>query len=253
MSNNRQKCCSFCRKSGHYVSTCNSNYLRDFESLCLQAITLFNDNVELNFRNYLLTEYFLATDRFYLRIAKSFTIRYCKGPTRSNVNICINYLLNYFKPIIQFRVNLLREQINNNSVINEDLLQQVTNFISNSANVMQENNSIAMMNALLFMDMIMSIHEISKNKKHKFNIKMDIKKDINEDNEICECNICYEENKNINFVKFDCGHKFCKDCVKNSLQNEKRENYCCAFCRKEIKNFNFAEETIMNEFNQLIT
>ena len=244
----RRKCCSCCKIAGHYISTCNSSHLRDFETSCLRAITSFDNNIELNFQNFLLTEYFLATDRSNLHLVKSFAIRYCRVTLRTNLNIYINSILIYFKPVIDFR-----EEITCNRIINDNAYQEVINFISNSANVLQENNSMAMMYGLLFMELIMTIHETSKNQRRKFNIKMNLKKDDTKVIEICGCNICYEEYENRNFVNFDCGHKFCKDCVKNSLQNEKKEKYCCAFCRKEIKNFNFTEEAFMDEFNTLIT
>jgi hypothetical protein len=54
------------------------------------------------------------------------------------------------------------------------------------------------------------------------------------------------------FVKLDCGHEFCKDCIIQSLQNERRQIPCCAFCRGYIKNIELKLETVKNEFNNLI-
>jgi hypothetical protein len=86
----------------------------------------------------------------------------------------------------------------------------------------------------------------------KFNIKTKISKNQKNLEEKCDCNICYEEREKKMFVKLDCGHEFCKDCIKQSLQNENKEIPCCAFCRSDIKNFEFNLETIKNEFNDLL-
>lgn len=56
-----------------------------------------------------------------------------------------------------------------------------------------------------------------------------------------------------NFIKLDCGHEFCKDCIKQTLQNDRRKTPCCAFCRTDITNFEIKHESIKNEFDELIT
>ena len=66
--------------------------------------------------------------------------------------------------------------------------------------------------------------------------------------------ISYEfNNLEKQFIKLDCGHEFCKDCIKQSLQNERRKVPCCAFCRSNIKNFELKLESIKSEFDELIT
>jgi len=54
-------------------------------------------------------------------------------------------------------------------------------------------------------------------------------------------------------IKLDCGHEFCKDCIKETLQNNRRKTPCCAFCRKDITNFEIKHESIFNEFDEFIT
>jgi hypothetical protein len=68
----------------------------------------------------------------------------------------------------------------------------------------------------------------------------------------CECGICYDSKTQPEFVKLNCGHEFCKDCIKQSLQNVRTENPQCAFCRSEINNMELTSEEIRNEFNDLI-
>jgi hypothetical protein len=104
--------------------------------------------------------------------------------------------------------------------------------------------------SLLFTEFLMSINQnIVSNDNTKFYIKINFSQQIEEESsKICQCNICYENNENKNFINFECGHKFCKECVKKTLQNEIRQKYCCAYCRSEIKEFNINDASILNEF-----
>ena len=70
---------------------------------------------------------------------------------------------------------------------------------------------------------------------------------------ICKCSICWDDKELNTFVKLGCSHEFCKDCIKQSLQNETRETPCCAFCRADIKFLELRLESIKNEFDNLIT
>jgi len=53
-----------------------------------------------------------------------------------------------------------------------------------------------------------------------------------------ECCICFYE-KNINcFIKFNCNHKFCKECILNTLK-EPKNIYSCPICRIVVKSIIF--------------
>lgn len=277
--NNRHaipRSCSFCRRSGHNILNCNDAQLRNFEIMCLDNISNITSrtNGESQFRNFLLSEYL-----YYPNFVKSFAIRYCRAPSRSNVDVYIDHIIQYFREVIQYRISQLPiieinliQSPNRNAEVNQQIetlpTQQANrieeqppwtylqNFTNNLATNTQENPITLMAHGLLFMDMILSIREINTNFNTNINRKFDIKMNKYECSEklveICECNICYEQYENKKFINFDCGHKFCKDCVKKSLQNERKQNYCCAFCRKEIKEFKYSEENIRNEFDGLI-
>jgi hypothetical protein len=84
----------------------------------------------------------------------------------------------------------------------------------------------------------------------KFNIKTNIVKCSQA--EQCECSICYDAKEKETFVKLNCGHEFCKDCVKQTLKNVGTENPKCALCRAEIKDMELSSQTICDEFKDLI-
>ena len=258
MSQNRS--CSFCRRIGHNILTCDSVYLRNFEVICvnyISSITNLNNNINVSFNNFLLNEWLYNENT-----VRSFAIRYCRVSSRSNIDTYIDNIINYFQPVIQYRIRLLQDMIQpatdsvpivgQASGTEENSQENLRNFISNSANGSQRNIISSIAYGILFAEMITSLYENTLNSNKKFNIKLNVSKNMNKLVEKCECNICYDEHENKKFIKFDCGHKFCKDCVKKSLQNEKRNKYCCAFCRNEVKKFEFYEENIKNEFIEII-
>jgi len=51
-----------------------------------------------------------------------------------------------------------------------------------------------------------------------------------------QCDICYEQCKQIDFVKTNCNHEFCHTCMKTHLNTQiQNVMQCCAMCRGEIK------------------
>ena len=87
----------------------------------------------------------------------------------------------------------------------------------------------------------------------KFNIATRVREENDEQIKI-ECNICYELCNNTNFIKLNCNHEFCKECIKNILKCCK-SNFnepCCAYCREKINAITCKNETIDEEFSDLI-
>jgi hypothetical protein len=51
-----------------------------------------------------------------------------------------------------------------------------------------------------------------------------------------DCPICYETVKILDSVKMGCGHKFCGECITQTLQkHNKRNEPCCAMCRGKME------------------
>jgi len=87
----------------------------------------------------------------------------------------------------------------------------------------------------------------------KFNIATHVREENDEQIKI-ECNICYELCNNTNFIKLNCNHEFCKECIKNILKSCK-SNFnepCCAYCREKVNAITYKNETIHEEFTDLI-
>ncbi len=206
------RCCSFCRRSGHTITRCNSMPIILFERNCSNFIQ-FNiyDGVG-EFRNYILEETLHNSS-----VVRAFAIRWCGASVVSNIDICIELIVRHFAPQIQ--------GIQERTRLNENIM---------------------------FLDMISRVNNLITSQCKTFNIKTNISENQYGLEEKCECNICYEQQEKKLFAKLDCNHEFCKDCVKKYLQNENKQIPCCAFCRSEIKNIEFKSETVREEFAEFI-
>jgi len=172
-----------------------------------------------SFRRFLLEESLYDPN-----LVRAFAIRLCGANSRSNIRVCIDLIEQYFE----------RERM--------ALIEDVDH--SNQTNLLQPY-----IDSLAFMNMVLQM--LGKNEK-KFHITSNITKTDTCSHGKTECTICYEDQENIEFIKLNCGHEFCKDCIKKTLQNEIKETVCCALCRKKIEKFEFKSEKVRTEFTDLI-
>jgi hypothetical protein len=245
----RQQCCSFCRQVGHNLTTCNSNRLFEFETLCAnQAANIDNPD---DFKNWLSDNY--MNDQLLL---KAFAIKKFRVTTRANIIVCIDLITEY----------IYRTYKNQTPNENENLENDLITFLSELRNVREreapeEINDVdgvrrialrEMIYYMLFTDMIYTIRE-EYNAQRKFNILSSIENNENENiNENCECNICWEEKEVKNFVKLGCNHEFCKDCIIKTFRAEQRVSPCCALCRAEVKSIKSRTNLVQTELAELV-
>jgi RING-type zinc-finger len=226
----RNRRCSYCRMPGHFINSCNAINLIDFEVILIYKFVELGKNVIL------FTTWLVEYSLYNSNILRAYAIRSCGCLTRDHIIRCID-------SIKQNIVNLFAAYDNINEIPQEEL--SINNNISNG--IILLNTAIA----------IQEEENANGNGHRKFNIQTnivenaDITPDITHAEE-CECNICYENNDNINFVKLNCGHEFCKDCVYQSLQNEIKLTPCCAFCRAEITNIEMRIQSVRDQFNDII-
>lgn len=132
--------------------------------------------------------------------------------------------------ILRFQVLLMEQSIRNN--IYNEMIEYHNNIyhanILNSlrTNLLSEFNSV--------------------DSSPKFNIKIEYGEEIelenketekvNEENDLKECGICWEQFSDKKLIKLNCAHEFCGDCVKGILKNHKNmiENPRCALCRDQM-------------------
>ena len=257
--NTSVRCCSFCRRPGHNITTCNSEPIRMFENSCLTYIrVLFLNNQNhkfLKFRRFLFDE--ALNDPNLVRV---FAIRRCGTNIRTNMDECIDRIINYFAPNLR-SLNVISEVPQPQQQPQEEALPRLDEIYSRRsiyeiASLLSDRSPETLPNLILFMNMIINMRQQSLdeiNLNRKFDIKTIISEETCCTNENCECSICYDELSRKEFIKLNCGHEFCKNCIKQSLQNERKRKYCCAFCRSEIGTFEMYNESIKDEFTNLIS
>lgn len=258
--------CSFCREPGHSITTCNSERLQDFESIC--AETARNINVPDDFKKWLSENYMNNQS-----LLKTFVIRNMGYTSRSYVPNCIDLITDYiyrrYRPEMfhytRTNTNLHTEDTNADAIARRNEIINFLMLLRNSRNIYREQfteeqqvqNMRDMEQSLVreaYISLFYNNYTLGlSNGPRKFNINsvIDISDDVHE-NETTRCNICWDEKENANFVTFGCNHEFCKDCVITSLRGEEREHPCCALCRSSIETITCKNAEIHTELSEFV-
>jgi hypothetical protein len=258
----RIRCCSFCRRAGHNITRCNSEPIRIFEREIFIYIQITINQIQSRVEN--LRRYILNKAINYPNLIRAFAISRCRANNRTNMANCISLIIEYFIPFIQ---EPQESEVTGSEDILEALIEEAVLVLRRTTrfefleivfqNYQAEMSGTIESESLLFSmilnDMIRTIQQEHVISNRKFRIKTKISEKQEDLEEKYECNICYDEFERKHFIKLDCGHELCKDCIKKSLQNEKRLTPCCPFCRADIKNLELKQESIQNEFYELIT
>jgi hypothetical protein len=249
----RQQCCSFCRQSGHNLTTCNSNRLREFEVIC--STQALQTNTQDEFKNWLSENYMSEQ-----LLIKTFAIKKFRVTTRTSVENCINLISEYIFRTYKNTDEAI-EVIEHDNQFENDLMTFIQDLSTVREEEIQENRRISeavqyrAMENMLMREMFISmmsriINGTLRNDVQKFKIVSTVNECENT-GEKCECNICYDDKELKNFVKLGCNHEFCKDCVIETMKTSNNK-LCCAFCRTEITGIESRTTEIKSEIDNYI-
>ena len=228
--------CSFCRQTGHNIKTCNDIRIQNFETTCSLEVQNYNSNDD--FQQWLRENYTRDSDNILL--LKVFTIQKFHLRGRISLDICIEYIALYIYS--KYKINEVNIQYNEG---NYRVPEVLNDYYENMRNIQEQ------LWMELFMNGIRNINTENYNVIEKYNISSFIENKENEDMTINrECNICYDEKINKRFVKLNCNHDFCGDCIIKILKAPKTP--CCAFCRGEIKSLTSKSDEMFCELSKLI-
>jgi hypothetical protein len=240
ITRNSTRRCSFCRLSGHDIRTCNDNRLLQFEYLCDEKMIYFkqnNNDPYLLFRNWLLDE--MLQSRENKKIIQAYSIKI--GCTRRTYILdCIVKIVNYFSIKYDCQINNLHTELNDDDLNTVQVYELFLLFLSSLQNNLNEN------------------HMDQEVQNRKFDIKIYVKNDKKLNNQLIDetmiddCSICWENKNKQNFIKLNCNHEFCKDCIINCIKNDIRNKPCCAICRTTIEELEIKDENFRNEFYEII-
>jgi len=226
--------CSFCRNQGHNISSCDDIRLLEFERLCIEYYAECANISQ--FENWLID--------YYIRfpyLVKSYAVRYC-GTTMRNYGMIHTSAISIR---IQYLPARSRAAVTTTPELTEELFQLYNNDFNQQTSMTYQEIVQHFLNLLQIM-------QSNRRRNNKFQIQTTIITKNNSIPSISECNICYESCDTDHFIKLNCSHEFCKNCVKQVLQNERRRSPCCAFCRTPMSSFEMKSQEIRDEFNDLI-
>jgi len=150
---------------------------------------------------------------------------------------------------------LIEDTSSSTSDVDDMLYGFVSRYLmeSDTSRYLVDNDRINRLSRMFVLATRQHREEREEREARKFNIASRVREENDEQIKI-ECNICYELCNNTNFIKLNCNHEFCKECIKNILKSCK-SNFnepCCAYCREKVNAITYKNETIHEEFTDLI-
>ena len=251
--------CSFCRAPGHNITRCISDRLLEFELVCERE----SRNIETQevFKEWLTQNYSDSPD-----LLKTFAISKFRVNSRINITDCIELIAHYIfstykgspvSPLVEDNIEseLLRMLISLRDVGQQEPIniapENDPQFLHNTRReymmYMTDVFLIAMLSDMLSQNM----EEVHPTRQ--LNIASNVDCAIFEDTPISnECSICLEQIESCNFVKLNCKHDFCKECVIQTIKTDKRSAPCCALCRSEISSITSVNIAVQNEISNAV-
>lgn len=239
--------CSFCYQIGHNIKRCNDSRIQNFEEQCINAKFLLeimyisNEHTNI-FRRWLVDKY--LQNRW---IVITFAIRKCYCTLTSSVELCFNSIISY----------IFYTRVEENTILNP--------FINTNNNISTQNrNSILEAREILILagysnenilEMLTNTEAINWLSTYHDNIKYNIVTTFEEDCQdiTSDCSICFENYGSKNFVKLNCSHSFCNDCIIKTIKTINTNNPRCALCRTEISNITTYTNKIKNKINKTLS
>lgn len=246
----RLRNCSFCGQHGHRITNCGDSRINDFELVLQNKKTeveqLYESAIEARFcyKLWLLDD----IDNY---IKRAYSVIKCGGLLRDNIQICCEKIINYIWVIEEFI-----PFITDTSYLYDVSLLDVPIAIQEQEQVITDPViANAILHNLLLTDeqinTIVSLMRLSRIKNYI--IEAEYIQDTN-DEYTEECSICYEETNSKMFVKLDCDHKFCNNCMKSVLKACRTNDTdpSCALCRNQIKKMTMNNEAVRNEMCEFV-
>ena len=244
------RCCSHCGKEGHIIRNCNDDRIRELEVECARRIQHYTDE---QFTQFLNTEF--ETEPTLIR---ALAMKKCRVTTKTSKVEVVRAVSVYIRRTYIYGARDIYDAFNGHSAFSNDNelregeREEVTDAMVQSMSYALRRDMLWHTLATILIDFIRD--EPNNNDNNKLNIISTVKNDENLDiNQVCECNICYEERKVSDFTKFNCNHEFCKDCVINTIKSKRNtNNICCALCRTEVKSVETKTNEVKAELDKYI-
>jgi len=279
-SRQRVQCCSFCRQHGHNITRCNSERLLEFEVICADVVRNFHNHDD--FKIWLVQNYANEPN-----LLKAFAIRKFRITSTNTLNVYIDYITEYifriYKniPQLESENNATHDIVTNDNVTNDNVTNDnVTNDIDialldfiirliNRSQIIEPETEILNTTSVLreYISYLSGLRmTLMRNEYNLPQSVIQLRIETNEENDLSEnyqCSICWDDKELRQFVKLNCNHEFCKECIIKTLTTNTlttntlttntittqtlRSNLCCALCRSDISTFTTHTQELHDE------
>ena len=241
--------CSFCRQPGHNIAKCDSDRLIEFETICENAVR--NMATPQIFKEWLSQNY--TNDQLLL---KTFAMRKCKVNSRTNIADCIDLITQYIfdrykilEPDEDEETRELLHALDELQILAETDLTHIDGDIELQVNEQYRQQYIQYMIDIILL--FMTDREVAE--PTNFNILADIDATRNEESSVeNDCSICWDQKETSKFVKLNCKHEFCNECIVKTIAANKHRNPCCALCRAEITSITSRNVDVQTEITNAL-
>jgi nitrate reductase NapAB chaperone NapD len=241
--------CSCCRSEQHNISQCNDPRLINFQANLISRRDELREIPSIDVDNKIayFETWLYGQDH---HLVKSYAMRFCGAYSRNNLQLCVS-------KIVSLIWNVEQDFWGNQMPIENNYIPLPT------VNVSQESLDLLDLRLVEFLAGLRNDRE-QTSENRKFNISgilcVEIESEERTTKQILEeldtienCNICYEDKQNRHIVSLNCKHKFCGECVSQTLKKCNQLNLPnCALCRAKIEFLIIKDQEIFNTLKQNI-
>ena len=264
-----QRCCSFCRRPGHAVTRCDSDRIIEFEIMCELEVRSMNTLDE--FKEWLTQNYINNS-----HLLRAFAVTKLRSNSRVTVLESIDLISQY---IFETYKNLPVETVpaEEEAALPDDIEEDLMLVLSELRNIehiqpLQEAEPIyneqfvssrrreymRYMADVLVFTMLNNMLPTDGEEPLTLGTRPAIMSSIDDKfvEDVAplssECSICWDKKDSDKFVKLNCNHEFCNECIVKTLATNKHRAPCCALCRADINNITSRNVDVQNEISNAV-
>lgn len=218
--------CSCCRNEGHNITQCNDPTLLNFRTNLTNRRNELREihSIDINEKITYFEMWLYGQDH---NLIKSYAMRFCGAYSRNNLQLCVQKIISLLWNV---EANIFGSHSQTYGIIHDYTPLPAISIMDIQAD------------SLYYLDLrLIEILTGLRNREQindentKFEINTVLCIDVEELETEEDCNICYEKTQKCKMVTLNCKHKFCGDCVSQTLKKCNKFRFPnCAMCRTKI-------------------